>query len=337
MAHCTSTGARRGLLAGAGAAAALAGVLVLAPPPAQAAEGFDLTVPPASVPAPALTADSAQVDTDGISSFFTAWGQWVARARATQPHWSSPLVTTTGLLEQRLRFDVEQQHSGNGTDTTVLDGGRGLDLIVSDTNEVQFAAAPYDIRSGVPGTGPKKKGAIPAVQGFADWAFLRVEQRLAASPESDGNYVLTAWLQIQAPAGIEPLTNRAWTYLPTLAFGKGFGDFDIQTTVGGSLPSSHTATLGDQIVTNIALQYHVMDVFWPELEANWTYYADGQRGGLNQLYLTPGLVVGRFALNDNVQLTFGAGYQSAVTPSYRAKPLTPAYNHAWLFTSRLNF
>ena len=62
----------------------------------------------------------------------------------------------------------------------------------------------------------------------------------------------------------------------------------------------------------------------------------GDRGGLNQGYLTPGLVVGRFALGDTLQLTLGAGYQVAVGAPYRATPPTPACNHALLATSRQN-
>ncbi|HEV2549080.1 MAG TPA: hypothetical protein VGU20_17190 [Stellaceae bacterium] len=253
----------------------------------------------------------------------------VRRAQATQPDWSSPLVTTTGMLEQRLRFDLAHQHAGNATDTTVIDGGRGLDLIVSETNEVQIAAIPYDIR-----TGPAGKGALA---GFADWPFLRVKQRLASSPASDGNYVLTTWLQVQAPAGVAALSNNAWTFLPTLAFGKGCGSFDVQGTIGGVLPVAHTDKLGQQIVTNVALQYHALGVLWPQLEVNWTHFVGGQRHGLNQIFLTPGLVVGRFHIADVGRLTVGVGYQSAVAPPFRATPLTPAFDHAWLFSSRLNF
>lgn len=239
------------------------------------------------------------------------------------------MVTTTALLEQRFRFDLAHQSSGNGTDTTVLDGGRGLDLIVSPTNEVQIAAAPYYIRNS-----PIEK---QDVNGFADWAFLRVKQRLAASPEPAGNYVLTAWLQVQAPVGVQPLTSHAWTWLPTLGFGKGWGAFDIQGTFGAVLPASHTNTLGHQLQTNIAFQYHVQPVFWPQLEVNWTYYTDGQRGGLNQVFLTPGLVIGRLLFPNGASFTCGVGYQTAVAPSYRSSPLTPAYGHAWLFTTRVNF
>jgi hypothetical protein len=285
---------------------------------ADVAWGADDPTPPSLPPAPAATiAEPA------------SWAETVRHARETQPDWSSPLVTTTGMLEQRLRFDLAHQHSGNGTDTTVIDGGRGLDLIVSETNEVQIAAIPYDIR-----TGPGGKGAL---SGIADWPFLRVKQRLASSPANNGNYVLTTWLQVQAPVGIAGLSNNAWTFLPTLAFGKGWGSFDVQGTVGGVLPVAHTGTLGQQIVSNLALQYHALGVLWPQLEVNWTHFIGGPRHGLNQVFLTPGLVVGRFAIADLGRLTLGIGHQSAIAPRFRAKPLTPAYDHAWLVTARLNF
>ena len=237
------------------------------------------------------------------------------------------MITSTGMLEQRIRFDASEQHAGNGANTTVVDGGKGLDLIVSNSNEIQIAVPPYDIR----GT-PTGKGSF---SGLGDWAFLRVKQQLASSPASGGDYFVTAWLQIQAPTGIGALTNNAWTYLPTLAFGKGWGNFDIQATVGGVLPASNVGILGDQIQTNIAFQYHFMEVLWPEFEVNGTYWANGQRGGLNQVYLTPGLVIGRFPLPNGMLFTTGVAYQIAVSPNYRPSPLTPAYGNAWVFTSRL--
>ena len=288
----------------------------------------------ASLPAAPATAISDARDgsarRDGaIDAYVAGWAERVRRARETQPDWSSPLVTTTGMLEQRLRFDLAHQHAGNATDTTVIDGGRGLDVIVSETNEVQIAAIPYDFR-----TGPGGKGALT---GFADWPFLRVKQRLASSPASDANYVLTTWLQVQAPTGIAALSNNAWTLLPTLAFGKGWGNFDVQGTVGGVLPVAHTDRLGQQIVTNVALQYHALGVLWPQLEVNWTHFVGGARDRLNQIFLTPGLVVGRFEIADLYKLTLGVGYQSAIAPRFRAKPLSPAFDHAWLFSSRLNF
>ena len=304
---------------------------------AEAADGLDMTLPPASFPDPPPVAVAPPPDSGGIAGVLAAWEAMVAQARATQPSWSSPLVTTTGMLEQRVRFDLTQQHSGNGTNTTELDGGKGIDLIVTDTTEIQIAAPAYYIRSGEPGTGPKNKGSIQPLAGFNDWAFFRVTQRLASSPANEGNYVLSFLFQVQAPSGIERLTTHSWEYIPSLAFGKGWGAFDIQGTVGGVIPASNSNVIGYQVQTNVAFQYHIAAVFWPEMEVNWTYYANGQRGGLNQIYLTPGVVVGRFSLSDKLKFTFGVGYQAAVTPTYIAKPQTPAYNHAWLFTTRLNF
>jgi hypothetical protein len=294
------------------------------------ADGVDwsLAQPPVVTKEPPPSANATTTDS-AVPNFIAAWQAIAAQARANQPAWSSPLVTTTGMLEQRFRFDVSQQHAGNGANTTVLDGGRGLDLIVSPSNEIQIAAPPYDFRSAAAGK--------PAFDGFGDWAFMRVKQQLAAAPADRGNYFVTAWLQVQAPIGIPQLTSDSWTYLPTLGFGKGWGDFDIQATVGGVLPSSNVKTLGDQIQTNVALQYHVLKVLWPEFEVNWTYYASGQRGGLNQVFLTPGLVIGRFKISDAVQFTTGVGYQIAVSPNFRPSPLTPAYANAWVFTSRFNF
>jgi hypothetical protein len=59
---------------------------------------------------------------DELSDILGPYSESHTEVRASQPAWSSPLVTTTAMLEQRLRFDVEQQHSGNGADTTELDG-----------------------------------------------------------------------------------------------------------------------------------------------------------------------------------------------------------------------
>ncbi len=266
------------------------------------------------------------VQDHGIAAYFARWADRAREVRLSQPEWSSPLVTTTALLEQRFRFDTAFQHAGNGADTAVLDGGKGLDLIVGRTEEVQVGSVPYDFRSG--------NGRFT---GFGDWPFMRFKQRLASSPASAGNYILSAWLQVQAPAGAMAVTNRAWTLLPTLGFGKGWGAFDIQGTVGAIIPTAYEGKIGTQVVSNTAFQYRLLGVLWAQVEVNWTYYPDGQRGGKHQVFLTPGLVVGRFPLAPHLNLTVGAGYQSAVTPNYRASPLTPVYNHAWIVTSRVSF
>ena len=311
---------------GSDTAAVAAALLALgtAPHLPARADGFDLAVPAASVPAVPTRVDEA-----GIGGFLGAWARSAAAARATQPGWSSPVVTTTGLLEQRVRFDVQQQNAKGGQQTTGFDGGRGVDLIVGPTTEIQIAPPPYLTR-----TAPDGKGDV---SGLADWPFLRLEQRLASSPAGAGNYVLTAWVTVQAPTGIAPFSGDAWTVLPTLAFGKGWGDFDVQGTVSATLPASRAGVLGHPMQTNVAFQYNLWKLLWPELEVSWTYYPDGARGGRNTVYLAPGLVVGKIPLANDLYATFGAAYQAAVTPNFAAGPRTPGYQNAVLFTSRLTF
>ena len=70
------------------------------------------------------------------ADFLADWQALVAQVRANQPTWATPLITTTGLLLHRYRFDLAEQHVGNGNQTTILDGGKGVDLIVSDRTEI---------------------------------------------------------------------------------------------------------------------------------------------------------------------------------------------------------
>lgn len=309
-----------------------------APPPTpdQSIAGPPAPGQPASAgPAPVQTVPAPRVDTVGLIGYLNRVAEY---ARATEPSWPTPLVTSTPLLERRLRFDLNYQQAGNGTNTILIDNGKGLDVIVGETQEVQFAIPPYVIRTGVGARTPKGTPIYP-ITGWGDWSFFRFKQRLLSSPSSGGDYIVTAQLQVQAPWGIYSLTSNAWTYTPSLVFGKGWGPFDIIGQVGAVIPASHTATLGHQIQTNAAFQYHVLGPLWSELEVNWTWWTDGQRGGLNQVFLTPAVFIRRiqFGNAEYPKLTLGFGYQVALAPDYRPKPLTPAFNRAFLFTSRLNF
>ena len=54
-------------------------------------------------------------------------------------------------------------------------------------------------------------------------------------------------------------------YTPTIAFGKGWGDFDVQSTLGISVPDgSGEKTFGTPLALNVAAQYRVAKYFWPD-------------------------------------------------------------------------
>ncbi len=259
--------------------------------------------------------------------YFNNWFARVREAQASQPHWITPLVTVTPRLEEEVRYDQLAQHLGNGATIDSYGGGKGLELIPTTTNEIILNAPPYLSRSNVK----------PAA-GLGDAPFFLVKQRLLSANEQQGNYIVTAFLGIQANSGAAPFTNHAWLITPTIAAGKGFGNFDVQGTIGVSLPTAHQDTIGRAIATNIAFQYHLGEYFWPELEINDTAWSGGLRGGKSQLLITPGLILGRFALGAGTRGIVGVGYQYAVAPALVLEPaITPTYDFAWVFSGRVTF
>ena len=297
-------------------------VLVLA-----AAATFSLGARAADLPANSAAAPPTQSTSDWLSDYFANWFNRVDEAQATQPHWITPLVTVTPRLEEEVRYDQLWQTLGNQATIDNYDGGKGLELIPTTTNEVIFNAPPYEVRD-----------TVKPASGWGDWPFILVKQRLLSANEEQGNYILTAFLSAQAPTGAEAFTNHAWLITPTIAGGMGFGDFDFQATFGASLPTSDYSTLGTAFATNVAFQYHFANYFWPELEFNDTYWSGGERSGKNQLFMTPGVVLGRFPLGGRAKLIVGVGYQVALGPAQILKPvLTPTYNHEWIVSARIAF
>jgi hypothetical protein len=260
-----------------------------------------------------------------LANYLAHWYDRVDQAQASQPHWMTPVVTVTPRLEQEFRYDQLFEHLGNDANLYNFDGGKGLELIPTTTNEVIFNLPPYLDRTDV-----------EQAHGLGDWPFFLVKQRLLSANEENGNYILTAFLAGQAPVGASPFTNHTYVVTPTLAGGKGWGNFDIQATVGVPIPTNLESTVGTSLATNVALQYHLGKYFWPEFEFNDTYWFDGEREGKNQLFLTPGIIFGRFPLGGRKKLIVGVAYQFAVSKQ-TFDPLTPMYDRAWLLTSRLAF
>src|ERR1700724_1135815 len=95
-------------------------------------------------------------------------------------------------------------------------------------------------------------------------------------------------------------------------------------TVSMPVPTANEHAIGTAIVSNVTVQYFIAFYFWPEFAFNDTYWASGVRGGKNQLFLSPGIVFGRFVLFDRLKAVFGINYQFAVLPEISKTPvLTP--------------
>jgi hypothetical protein len=260
-----------------------------------------------------------------VQDYFENWFVRVNRAQASQPHWITPLVTVTPRLEEELRYDQSFQSMQHGQLTTNYGSGKGIELIPWDTVEVILGIPNY-----VSHEFPGKKGAKNrGTDDFGDWTAL-IKYRLLSANEENGNYILTAFMGFTAPTGPVGNSQGHALFTPTIAFGKGWGDFDFQSTVGVTFPNGGLDRLGMPLAYNTAFQYHLLDVLWPEVEVNYTWFPDGDHAGKNQVFITPGLILGRFQIWERVKLIAGAGFQVAVTKY-------SAYHNSWVMTARITF
>jgi hypothetical protein len=233
--------------------------------------------------------------------YFANWFARVDKTKDEQPHWVTPLATTTPRLEEEYRYDQLWQTNAEGITTDNYDGGKGLELIPLEKVEVIFNLPPYLVHND------------PSVRdGFGDVAFL-VKYRLLSANEEHGNYILTAFLGWSLPTGDHKNGAPHAVITPTIAYGKGFGNLDLQGTFGVGFPTADTGVVGRNYTWNNAFQYRVFRKFWPEVELNATFFQDGKNDGQKQNFVTPGLVMGRFRLWGRVGLTVGGGYQIATT------------------------
>ena len=250
--------------------------------------------------------------------YFSQWFARVDSIKEEQPHWLTPVATTTPRLEEEYRYDQLWQTNSNGLTTKNYDGAKGLELIPANKLELIVNTPPYLVHND------------PAVHdGFGDIGLL-VKYRLLSANEHHGNYILTAFLGTTFPTGDHKNGALHSVITPTIAYGKGLGNFDVQGTFGVALPTSDTNLVGRNYLCNNTFQYHILKKLWPEVEFNSTFFQEGKNDGKKQNFVTPGIVLGRFQLWHRVGLAIGAGYQIATTHFH----LT---NHNTLFTIRFPF
>ena len=77
-------------------------------------------------------------------------------------------------------------------------------------------------------------------------------------------------------------TIRYAAVVPTVYTGKGFGRFDVQSSLGATLPVADTLKLGRVVEWNTVAQYHLGKYLWPEIEDNASFYHAGPNDGGNQ-------------------------------------------------------
>lgn len=253
--------------------------------------------------------------------FLARWQQRATHTQMRQPAWPPPLVTTYVGLIQVYRADIVRQTASNHVDTWNLDGGKGVNLIPAANTELDLNLPPYFEHS-----------AAAVANGAGDMSFL-LKYRFLARREGSGNYVMSAFLVATLPTGSYKNGSADATLAPNVAFGKGFGRFNVQSTLGATLPVHDTATLGRNIVWNAAAEARIAPYLWPEVELNSTYFQGGPNDGKAQTFATPGLLMVHKLGRDRGgrrALCGGAGEQIATSTFH-------TYNHQIIMTMRLIF
>ncbi len=252
----------------------------------------------ASNAAASKTAPASQDD------WVSRWLRTVDKARAEQPHYVAPLITTHVLLVQQFRFDSFFQQAA-GIWTEEYGAGKGLEIIPNTRMEVQVGIPPYF-----------SHGASNVPDGFGDVSIF-LKFRAFSAPEGKGDYFIGLFLAGLFPSATPPngLGHTVWS--PTIAAAKGWGFFDVQSTLSGNLPQSGIGVLGRQILFNNTFQFKVANIFWPEVETNSTFFVDGPLSGNNETFLTPGLITGPFQIARRLHFAAGLGVQIAASHFHR--------------------
>ena len=262
--------------------------------------------------------DCAGIEPRKKTSLLRSWIRMGKETQARQPDWLSPLATTSGRLKNEFRYDIWDQPFAQGNRTYQLGGGKGLEFITSSRTQLLVGIPTYTLHSP---TGP--------LGGFGDLPLM-LKFRIASAEREEGNYLATFILSATAPTGSHRYGSGEGVLTPTLALGKGWGRFDVQTTFGANLPTGETRKLGRQLQWNTAFQYAAFWKLWPELEVNSTFYETGTNAGNKQVFLTPGLGFGRLRLGKGFRFSTAAGAQIAVTRFH-------TYDHRWMISERISF
>ncbi|MGA9587088.1 MAG: hypothetical protein WBQ95_17265 [Terracidiphilus sp.] len=254
-------------------------------------------------------------------NFYARWSAQTSAIQSHQPGWAVPLVTTYTGLFQVVRTDVVRQIAPAGTDTWNFDNSKGFNLIVPGNLEFDVNLPPYIQHNST------------AKDGAGDMSFL-AKYRIISGNEHHGAYTVSAFMLATIPTGSYKNGSTNAALVPSIGIGKGFGSFDVQSTLGATLPTGNPAILasGRPIGWNVAGQYKLGKLLWPEIESNATFFKGGPHDGKTQEFITPGLLIGKCGLHPSDKksrpgLAFGGGMQIATSQLH-------TYNHALILTGR---
>src|SRR5437899_889902 len=145
-----------------------------------------------SAPASGATTTPSTSNQDGL---LARWMRTVDEARASQPHYPAPIVTTHVVLVEQYRYDLSRQQDASGSFTSNFGASRGLEIIPTTRLEIGVSPPPYLAhQAGLP-------------DGFGDLSF-QVKYRALSAPEGKGDYFVGVFFAGSLPTSTANGTNH---------------------------------------------------------------------------------------------------------------------------------
>jgi hypothetical protein len=197
-----------------------------------------------------------------------------SRMTSLQPSMITPLVAPDPRLVQYAKLSFANQYTPSGTQTVNFGNARGAGVIVGDRFEFDVIPPPYIEHNS------------KAMDGIGDTSTL-VKYRIASGNADHGNFQVAAILARCFPTGSYKNGALTSSYSPAIANSIAFHQFDVVSSLGGTLPTGKIAQQGRTIAWNEVVQIHATKHIWFVVENNATFFAGGSHDGKMQNFITP--------------------------------------------------
>jgi len=193
-----------------------------------------------------------------------------------QPSFITPLVESDPRLVQFGRVSVAHQYTAARTETVNYGNVHGIGIIAANRYEFDVIQPAYI-----------QHNSAAAADGFGD-TTISAKARIVSGNAQHGNYIVSALLGHTFATGSYKNGALTDSFSPTLAAALGIKKrFDVESTLGGAMPTGKIATQGRSIAWNALTQFHANPHVWLELENNATFYFSGSHDGKMQNFVTP--------------------------------------------------
>jgi len=208
-------------------------------------------------------------------SFYERFRAHNAHMTGVQPTWMGPMIQLDSRLAQSARISFSNSYTPARTHTVNYGNYHTVGLIFGDRVQVNLIAPPYI-----------QNNYAPQRDGFGD-TQVETKYRIASGNAEHGNYALTAKLTYNAPTASHQNGAATTVLVPTLAAGRAWGRFDVQTALGGVLPTAKIALQGRAVEWNTTAQVLAGEHLWLDVEDNALFNRGGPFDGKTQNFLTP--------------------------------------------------